>query len=183
MAQNITGKILTIVIVVTALISGAAMYYFQVYAYYEPVVATGTDDVQMTAKVSGTPEVILYEDFSAIDADSSPIRYRACFTTPMSLASLGDTYEGYSRAAPRVAPGWFDCFDAAAIGAEIEAGRAQTFLGERNISYGIDRVIAVTQDGFGYVWHEVNDCGDKTYDGSPLDPSCPTPPDDTNGDQ
>ncbi|WP_047996991.1 DUF6446 family protein [Puniceibacterium sp. IMCC21224] len=158
------------------------MYYLQVYAFYEPVIATGTDDVQLTAKVSGEPEVILYEDFRAIDANSSPIRYRACFTTPMGLSTLSDTYKEYVGAAPRVAPGWFDCFDAEAIGEDLEAGRAMAFTSQRNITYGIDRVIAVTQDGRGYIWHEINDCGDKAYDGSPLDDTCPPPPHDTDGD-
>ncbi len=173
MAQNNTGKIMVVFILVTALAAGALLYYTQVYAYYYDVTATGTDDVQLTAKVSGKPETILYEDFRAIDADSSPIRYRACFTTPSTLEQLGDTYMTYPGADPRVAPGWFDCFDAEAIGKDLAAGRAIAFIGQRNIEYGIDRVVAVTQDGRGYVWHEINECGDKSYDGTPLGEDCP----------
>ncbi|WP_246107440.1 DUF6446 family protein [Puniceibacterium confluentis] len=160
-------------IVVTALCAGALLYYTQVYAYYYDVTATGTDDVRLTGKVSNLPETILYEDFRAIDAESSPIRYRACFTTPSTLDQLRDTYAIYPGAEPRVAPTWFDCFDAAAIGDDLAAGRALAFTGQRNIEYGIDRVVAITQDGRGYVWHEINDCGDKTYDGSPLGVDCP----------
>ncbi|MFZ5961941.1 DUF6446 family protein [Thalassococcus sp. BH17M4-6] len=171
-----TGRFLAILIVVSALLAGAGMYYLQVYAYYEPVVATGTDDVQLTPLQGDRPETILYEDFQAIDANSSPIRYRACFTTPSAPGVLADTYAPYPGAAPRVAPGWFDCFDAEAIGALLRSGQARAFLGERNLEYGIDRVVAVTEDGHGYVWHEVNDCGDKAYDGSPLDPTCPDRP-------
>ncbi len=173
MRQGITGKILVLVIVVTALLAGAVLYYTQVYAYYYDVTASGTDDVRLTGRDTGLPETILYEDFRAIDADSSPIRYRACFTTPSTLDQLRNTYAVYPGAEPRVAPGWFDCFDAAAIGEDLAAGRAVAFTGERNITYGIDRVVAITQDGRGYVWHEINDCGDKSYDGTPLGEDCP----------
>ncbi|SHH82228.1 DUF6446 family protein [Marivita hallyeonensis] len=167
-----TGKILSVVIVVCALIAGVAMYYLQVYAFYEEVTPTGVDDVQLTT-VNGGVETIFYEDFQAIDADSSPIRYRACFTTTTPLTTLLTTYEAYSGAAPRNAPGWFECFDAEAIGEDIRNGRAHVFVSQRNLEFGIDRVVAVTEDGRGYIWHEVNECGDKAYDGSPLGEDCP----------
>ena len=167
-----TGKILTIVIVVSALLAGVSMYYLQVYAYYETVTPTGTDDVQL-ATLDGDRETILYEDFQAIDSESSPIRYRACFTTQTPLSTLTSTYEQYVGASPRNAPGWFDCFDAEAIGEDIALGRAQVFTSERNREFGIDRVVAISEDGRGYIWHEINDCGDKAYDGSPLGDDCP----------
>ena len=78
-----------------------------------------------------------------------------------------------SGAAPRNAPPWFDCFDAEAIGEDIRNRRAYVFVSQRNLEFGIDRVVAVTDDGRGYIWHEVNDCGDKAYDGSPLGEDCP----------
>ena len=167
-----TGKILTIVLAVSALIAGVGMYYLQVYAYYETVTPTGTDDVQLTT-LDGRMETILYEDFQAIDAESSPIRFRACFTTQTPLSTIASTYEPYMGAAPRNAPGWFDCFDAEAIGADIAAGRAKVFTSQRNLEFGIDRVVAITEDGRGYIWHEINECGDKAYDGSPLGEDCP----------
>ncbi|WP_439523101.1 DUF6446 family protein [Marivita sp.] len=167
-----TGKILTVVIVVCALVAGLGMYYLQVYAYYETVTPTGTDDVQLTT-LDGRMETILYEDFQAIDADSSPIRYRACFNTQTPMSTLTSTYEPYIGAVPRNAPGWFDCFDADEIGHDITDGRAQVFTSQRNREFGIDRVVAITEDGHGYVWHEINECGDKAYDGSPLGDDCP----------
>ncbi|MFP7571336.1 DUF6446 family protein [Marivita sp. S2033] len=167
-----TGKFLAAVILICALVAGVAMYYLQVYAYYENVVPTGTDDVQLTT-LDGRRETILYEDFKAIDADSSPIRYRACFTTRTPLSTLRGTYEEYTGAAPRNAPAWFECFDADAIGDDMADGRAHVFVSERNREFGIDRVVAITEDGRGYIWHEINDCGDKAYDGSPLGDDCP----------
>ena len=86
----------------------------------------------------------------------------------------------FEKAEPRNAPGWFDCFDAEAIGAELEAGTALTFLSQKNFAYGVDRVVAITEDGRGYVWHELNDCGAKAYDGSPTGEACP-PREDVEG--
>ena len=170
------GKIIGVGILIIALAAGAALYYLQVYHFYEPVNATGTDDVQMTSLASGAPEPVLYDDFEAIDASSSPIRYRACFTTSMSHAMLSETYIPYDDAEPLNAPGWFDCFDAEAIGVELDAGTALAFLGQRDVQYGIDRIVAITQDGRGYVWHQINRCGEVVFDGQPVPEDCPPPP-------
>lgn len=169
------GKLIGIAIVGTALIFGAVVYYFQVYHFYERLPATGLGDVSLTASASGQPIPIRADDFEAIDASSSPIRYRACFTTTVSQQRLA-AFEPYEGAEPRNAPSWFGCFDADGIGAAIAAGTAQVFTGQRNLEFGIDRVVAITEDGRGYVWHEINDCGDKAYDGSPLGEDCPERP-------
>lgn len=166
------GQFLAGFTVFSALLAGGAMYYLQVYAFYEEVSEQG-DDVQLVSLMSGEPEPILFENFQAIDGSSSPIRYRACFTTAMSHALLSETYVAFENAEPRNAPGWFDCFDAESIGAELEAGTALTFLSQKNFAYGVDRVVAITEDGRGYVWHELNDCGAKAYDGSPTGEACP----------
>lgn len=173
------GKLIGSFIVIVAAIAGAAIYYLQVYAFYEEVSVSGTDDVMLTTMVSGQPEPILYEDFKAIDASSSPIRYRACFRTTQSQAMMTETYEPYENAEPRVAPGWFDCFDAEAIGHALEQGEALAFLGQANVEYGIDRVVAVYPDGRGYSWHQINHCGEKVFDGQPLPEDCPQSPEQT----
>ncbi|WP_272004730.1 DUF6446 family protein [Roseovarius sp. ZX-A-9] len=171
------GKILASSIIVCALIAGAAMYYLQVYAFYDEVAADGRTDVQLTSLVTGLPEPVLYDDFRAIDATSSPIRYRACFTTTMSHAMLTETFVPYDKAEPLVAPGWFDCFDAKAVGAALEEGRARAFLGTENIQYGIDRIVAIDEDGRGWVWHQINRCGAIVFDGQRAPDDCPAPPD------
>ena len=170
-----TARLAVIVIVLASLIAGVGIWYLQIYAYYDEVTPDGTTDVQLTT-LSGEVEPILYEDFRAIDADSSPIRFRACFTTPQSIPLLTETYQVFEDAEPLVAPGWFDCFDAEAIGAQLEAGEAVAFLGQANISWGVDRIVAVGPGGQGYVWHQLNDCGDKAYDGTPLGENCPPRP-------
>ena len=171
-----SGKLLAGFLVLVAVIGGAGMYYLQVYGFYTEVQAAGVDDVQLTTLESGVPEGIPYENFEAIDAESSPLRYRACFTTVLSQALLTETYVFYDNPVPTVAPGWFDCFDAEAVGASLEDETAIAFLGTANVIYGFDRVVAITEDGRGYVWHQLNICGEKSFDGDPLPPECPPPP-------
>jgi len=171
------GKIAAGVIVVAAFIVGVAVYYLQVYAFYEEVeLAENAPAVELTSLMSGAPEEIIAENFEAIDADSSPIRYRACFTTPMSHSMLTETYEPYEGAVPLTGPGWFECYDAAVVGAALESGAALAFVGQRDIEYGIDRVVAITEDGHGYIWHQINTCGQTVYDGKPPPPGCSPPP-------
>ncbi|WP_208348245.1 DUF6446 family protein [Pseudaestuariivita rosea] len=171
-----SGKIIGIGIVAMAVIAGIALYYLQIYAFYEPVEANGLTDVQMTTIVSGEPEPILYDSFEAIDAGSSPLRYRACFTTPQSQAMLTETYVIYDDAVPLEAPGWFDCFDADEIGTALQNETAIAFMGTENITYGIDRVVAILDDGRGFVWHQINACGEVVFDGQPTPDGCPEPP-------
>ena len=170
------GKFLAGVIVLSAILAGGAMYYLQVYAFYDEVPASGASDVQVTLLATGQPEAILYDDFRAIDSDSSPIRYRACFTTPQSLAMMTETYRIHDRPVPLTAPGWFDCFDAAEIGAALQDGGAVAFMGTENIEYGIDRIVAVLPDGRGFAWHQINPCGEKVFDGQPAPEGCPPAP-------
>ncbi len=170
------GKVLTILLAVCAIGGGALMYYQQVYAYYYEVAPNGETDVQITSLITGAPEPVPYADFRAIDADSSPIRYRACFTTTMDLPMMTETYVADPEAVPLTAPGWFDCFDASEIGEAIEAGSALAFLGTENIEYGIDRVIAIHDDGRGWAWDQINRCGEIVFDGKPAPEDCPPPP-------
>ena len=168
-----SGKIVGIVILLSAAIAGAALYYLQIYGFYHDVPEAKVELVSLTTE---EPEEIAAENLQAIDADSSPIRFRACFEHDISLAMATETYEITEHTDPRNAPGWFDCFDAPAIAAEIEAGSALTFLGGKNVHYGVDRIVALAADGRGYIWHELNDCGEKSYDGTVVGEACPERP-------
>lgn len=171
------GKLLAGAIVITALVAGGAMYYFQVYGFYETVEASSADaEIQITNLVTQQPEPMLIAGFEGIDSDSSPIRFRACFTTPMSNAMMSETFQIYLRPEPLVAPDWFSCFDARAIGADLEAGIATAYLSEENIIYGIDRVIAVYDDGRAFAWHQINTCGEHAFNGDPVPETCPPQP-------
>jgi hypothetical protein len=171
-----SGKLVGIAIMVIAALVGAGIYYFQVYGYYEDVAAVDLTGVELISVVSGEAETILADNLQAIDANSSPIRYRACFTTPMSQALLTETYVVYPDAEPLTGPGWFDCYDANKVGAALENGTAIAFLSQFNVVYGIDRVVAVTDDGRGYVWHQINACGEKVFDGEQPPEGCPPKP-------
>ena len=152
------GKFLAGFLVITALAMGFGLYYTAEVAYFEEVSADAPEaEMRMVSVATGTPEPILTENVTAIDRDTSPISFRACFTTPMSLAMLTETYEVKEDAVPLNGPRMFDCFDAAAVGAALETGEAIAFLGERDIREGVDRVIAIFPDGRGYAWHQRNE--------------------------
>ncbi|MEN9010672.1 MAG: DUF6446 family protein [Yoonia sp.] len=170
-----TARLAILGMVVIALMAGAALYYLQVYAYYDDVSAQ-VEDVQLVSITSGEPEGIVFENLKAIDSDSSPLRFRSCFTTELSQALLTETYAIYDDAEPRVAPGWFDCFDADQIGEDLTTGIAFAFMGTENIQYGIDRVVAVYPGGRAFAWHQINFCGEVVFDGNPVPPECPPAP-------
>jgi hypothetical protein len=152
----VNGKIVGGFIVLSGLIAGIAIYWLQVYAFYEPASFQPGAEIRLTPIASDQPEVIVVDNIEGIDADSSPLRFRACFTTPLSQAMLTETYRVYEKADPLIAPGWFSCFDAARIGAALQTGEAIAFLSEPEISPGVDRVVAVFADGRAYAWHQLN---------------------------
>ncbi|SDW69188.1 DUF6446 family protein [Roseicitreum antarcticum] len=162
------GKFLTIVLVVCAALAGGGMYYLQVYAYYDRL--PPQDTIALTAP-GGIARAASVADFEGIDSDSSPIRYRACFTLD-SVAGAA-LYEG---ATPLIAPRWFGCFDAEQLSDDLEAGAAQAVLSQSNFRYGFDRVVAHYPDGRAYAWHQINRCGEALFDGNPIPFGCPVPP-------
>lgn len=150
------GKIVGSFVVISALIFGAVVYYTQVYAFYDTVAAEDAG-ITIVNLATGQPEPVLVEGFEGIDGTSSPIRFRACFTLPLRAGTLTETYEAYANPTPLTGPGWFDCFDAEAIGKALETGEALAFLSQREIHDGVDRVIAVLPDGRAFAWHQLND--------------------------
>lgn len=174
------GKLAAGAIVVTALVAGIAMYWLQVYAYYEDVVFEPGNEIRLVPVASDMPEAILAENVTGIDADSSPLRFRACFTTPLSQAMLTETYRLYENPEPTIGPSWFSCYDAQTIGAALEAGEALAFLSEPLADYGMDRVVAVFPDGRAFAWHQINECGKAHYERRDLPAGCPPAPEGKN---
>jgi hypothetical protein len=170
------GRVAAVALLACALVAGAAMYWLQTRAFYERIPDGPGAEVRLTSLSTGAPEPITYDGFEAIDATSSPIRYRACFTTPLRFGTLTETYAPAADPVPLTAPGWFDCFDAAAIAEALDSGDALAFMGHENITYGIDRIVAITRDGRGYSWHRINACGEVVFDGRPPPEGCPPPP-------
>jgi hypothetical protein len=147
-----SGRWLVVAIVGITVAFGLAVWWFQTRAYYEPVEDAGLVATSETGQTFDIDPVA----FEGIDADTSPLRFRACFRLDadgQEAAARGAVYE---TPTPLVAPGWFDCFDAEAIAAALASGEASAILSEREVSRGVDRVLAVFPDGRGYAWHQLN---------------------------
>ncbi|WP_373356199.1 DUF6446 family protein [Pseudoroseicyclus sp. CXY001] len=153
-----------------ALLLGGGMWYLQTRAFY---FETEVEDVQLTAAETGELTPVRFENAKAIDATSSPIRYRACLVLP---GLDPEAFAPYPEAEPLTGPGWFDCYNAEAIGDALEAGEAVAVLGQANVTYGIDRVYALFPDGRAYAWHQINPCGAAVYDGEDAPEGCPPAP-------
>ncbi|GAB4265059.1 MAG: DUF6446 family protein [Pararhodobacter sp.] len=163
------GKILVSILVACAALAGVGVYYLQVYAYYDTLAPQGSYRV---AVAGGTADLPI-AGFEGIDSNSSPLRYRACFTVEGDLPDLVP----YDEPTPLIAPGWFECFDAMQVGADLEAGVARGVLVEADAPhYGIDRVMALYPDGRAYVWPQFNACGEAYYEEDPLPEGCPPAP-------
>ena len=163
-----TGRIAAALVVLAAILGGGGMYWLQVHAFYD---RSAGGEVVLTA-ADGERRAVTARDVEAIDADSSPLRYRACFAHDLDPADFAP----YPAAEPTVGPGWFECYDAAAVGAAIEAGRARAVLGTAGVTYGVDRVAALLPDGRGVMWHQLNPCGEAVYAGREAPSGCPPPP-------
>lgn len=170
------GSIVSGGILAVTAIFGAGLYYSQVYAYYDPIEVSSPAAVVTATTFDGALEDILADNFEGIDADTSPIKYRSCFQTPLSQAMMTETFAPYETPTPLTAPSWFGCFDAKALEADIESGDAIAFMGTENIAYGIDRVLAVYADGRAFAWHQINMCGSTVFDGEPAPEGCPPAP-------
>ena len=166
----ISGKLVSGSILGITAAFGIGVYYAQVYGYYETF---DQGNVALTLLKSGDPEGIPLLAFEGIDANSSPIRYRACFKTSLSTEVFAENFTTVVNAEPRNAPDWFGCFDANQIGKDLQSGTAKAYMGKANFEFGIDRIVAIYDDGRGFVWHQINDCGDKLYDGSQASDNCP----------
>ena len=148
------GSVIGSVLIGSAVIAGAGLYYLQVYHWYDRVPA-GTLELGLVTSAGDAEKPFSVNGLQAIDAGSSPIRFRACFETPARPDDLAETYTTYDGAEPLTAPGWFDCFDASEIGAALASGTATAFLSRRGVATGVDRVVAVMDDGRGYAWHQL----------------------------
>ncbi len=141
-------------IVLTAALAGGGLWYTQQYAYY----ATLPADTALTLvpATGGGPLPVAVSDFQGIDATSSPIRFRACFTLAPDAKAQVQAAKPYDKAEPLIAPRWFSCFDAKTISLALQRGTAHAYLSQHDIAPGVDRVIAVLPDGHAYAWQQLD---------------------------
>lgn len=158
------GRLIAGGLVAFAVLFGVALWWFQTRAWYARETAEGPRPVFIAGRA------VLVEDYDGIDADTSPLKLRGCFrlTGPV-VAPAAATPE------PPVTPGWFDCFDAAALDADLKTGAATAWLAEFNQPYGFDRILAAYPDGRAFQWRQINKCGAAFFEGDPVPEGCPQP--------
>lgn len=154
------GRYLIIGLFIFVVLFGAGLFYAINFMHY-----TKTEHAEY--EIAG----LSVRDYQEINATSSPIKFRACFTVPENTDVYGDA-EG---ATPLVAPYWFDCYDAEALTADIEAGEAHVVIYSENEPFGVSSYIAIYPDGRGVAWRQLNACGEARYSGEDIPNNCPTP--------
>ncbi|MDG1209157.1 MAG: DUF6446 family protein [Paracoccaceae bacterium] len=157
-----SGRTLMIGLIGFSLIFGAVLWYYQTRGWYEPV-------ENLTSIVIDGQNVAV-TDYQGIDAATSPLKLRGCFTMEPAAAPVAE------RPDPLIAPGWFDCFDAETIATDIASGAALPLLAEFNTPYGFDRIVAYYPDGHAFQWRQINACGKAEFAGDPLPDGCPEAP-------
>lgn len=154
-----SGRTVGIFLILCMLVAGAGVYYMQVYGFYERVAPADTPRSLALPAAAGGPDIELpVADYQAIDADSSPLRFRACFTTDAELAGGG---RPHAAPTPLNGPGWFDCYSAGDLTRDLQAGQARAYLVENDHRPAVDRVIAVYPDGRAYEWRQLNESAEE----------------------
>ncbi len=162
-----SGRLIAGGLVLFALVFGATLWWFQTRGYYAEV--TGLE----TVEIAGASVAV--SDYRGIDAETSPLKMRGCFSAP------GLEGPPATEPTPLVTPGWFDCFDAETIAADLASGDATAILAEANEPYGFDRIVAVYPDGRAFMWRQINHCGAVVFEGDPTPADCPPPPSSATG--
>lgn len=123
----------------------AILWYTQLYAFYE--------ELPEASEITVAGRTIPVQDFSGIDASTSPIKLRTCMTLDPQLL---DGLPPAEDPDPLVAPNWFECFDARTIGKALEAGAAKAYLAASDEFHGTVRMIAVFDDGRAFMWRQLS---------------------------
>ena len=143
-----TGRTLSIGLIVFAAIFGAALWWFQTQAFYE------TQPEEPAVEIAG--ESFAVSNYEAIDADTSPLKIRACFTLdPASQTAIG-LLPSAEEATPLIAPEWFTCYDGERLTRDLQTGVARAVLAEHDAPRGFDRFVAVYPDGRAFMWRQNN---------------------------
>lgn len=144
------GRIPALILIGAGLAAGVGVWYAQEYGFYRP----DTSAAALTVMSGGQLVPIATDGVEAINASSSPIRWRACFHLSEPLPTDA---EAFPQPTPLIGPRWFSCFDAGQIAADLASGTAKAYLSQPEVRPDVDRVIAVYPDGRAYGWHQFND--------------------------
>ena len=143
--KEMTGKITVILLISVTLIFGLFFFYFQNYAYYSVV--------SSKKQIVVNKKQIKVKDYVGIRSDTSKLKLRGCFKLNPSEFKF---FNRSSKASPLSAPFWFDCFDYKEIQNNIDDGTLKAYLAEENEYPGIDRYVAISINGIGYEWRQLN---------------------------
>ena len=157
------GKVVVIALLAVCLLGGVGIWYTQTRAFWDRV------EGPVTLGIEGRP--LEATGVEAIASASSPLGFRACFRHRLDPAAVDAAPR--PAPAPTVAPGWFPCFDAGEVAGLLERGGARAFTARKNAQFGVDRIVALAPDGRGWAWHELNECGRRSYDGTAVGEACP----------
>ena len=139
------GTVLVVTLIIFTLGFSAALYYFQVFAFYKEV--NGLKSLEVFGRN------IAVKNYRGIDSETSGLKLRGCFfVDPQEFSKL----KKLTKATPLSAPFWFDCFNHKKIQQAIDSGKADAFLVAENEKDGIDRVVAVFPDGNAFQWRQLN---------------------------
>jgi hypothetical protein len=108
--------------------------------------------IRLKPYIGPDAELIEVQGLKAVAVSSDPTTFRGCFKAGLSYGFLTETYQIYE--APKPAASAHPCFDADQLQADLDTGHALAFVGEQDIHPGIDRVVAIYDDGRAYAWHQ-----------------------------
>lgn len=164
------GKVIVSGMLGIAVIAGIGLWYSIERAYYTHV----TDVSEVTAY----GDAFAVSNYTGIDADTSPLKMRACFDVDWDYIP---TTEFKAEATPLRAPRFFKCFDAGQLTQDLAADKASAILADENTPYGFNTYIAQYPNGKAYMWRQINVCGEAKFSGDDLPEGCPTPKAETVG--
>lgn len=156
------GKLIVGMLLAVAAVAGAGLWYASQYLYYRELPAP--------EGLAVMGEALPVEEWRGIDAESSPLKLRACFRLPQGPKAA--TADGLVEPTPLIAPSWFDCFDAGTLTEDIAAGRARVFPSAVNEPFGFTTFVARYSDGRAFLWRQMNRCGEAAYRDETLPPEC-----------
>lgn len=154
-----SGRIIISGLALFTLAFGVALWWAQTRGWYEE------HDGVNSIVVDG--EVVQVNRYRGIDAETSPLKLRACFLAAPLNAPPAEGAE------PLVSPGWFECFNARQIADDLSAGLARAVLAASNDPWGFDRIVAQYPDGRAFQWRQLNACGDAGFSSKPIPETCP----------
>lgn len=145
-----SGTVFAIGLSVLAAASLGVGMYLNLYVYYRLV------DGVTTLRIGDADLAV--SAYQGLDNDALPLRLRGCFEFDDPEAAL-EAGEPARDPAPFDAPFWFSCWDAAALDADLRAGRARARVGDTAQAgeFFLQRVVVVYPDGRGFQWRRFVD--------------------------